>query len=811
MNMNNNGAYSSLPTPSASSAENTPFLASTQRAQPQLRGAGGQPPLPSQQVNQLVFNRHPQAYPSPATTTSGPSLDALNAMANENARFGGRPPGMPAQTWNTGFPPLPPIPQVPQGPYRWPAYGHHLSAQNYYGGYHGPPAQGAAPYHGAQMHPPAARAVQVPHLQQQQVLPNAAPPPPASQNYYGGYHGAQAQGAAPYHGAQMHPPAARAVQVPRLQQQQVLPNAALPPPATQNYYGGYHGAQAQGAAPYQGAQMRAPAARAVQVPHLQQQQVLPNAVPPPPATQEHAPRIPGYVNPRVPSLGQGVQQAPPVQWPPPAPFAGPPVQFQPPEQVMPQVPSAGPVEGSSTRGSKRKAVDNDNTTQSKQKRHRPQDDPDFELAPPSEDGKLRWKCLKQACAHVKPMLENSVHKHVTATVSHQKDSEQSLPVNVCPGCGFSFKRPDALKRHGPTDQCTRNKAKALQNAQAGSQALGNSTSAAGPSSGGSASSTVIQNPLLLPVATPSVVQTTGNSTFGAAAPVVMPQQQFTFEARPPGLVTWQFGAQAPRTEPRSMGHHVPSLPVLPQTIPSLPKTQATRTESKSMMHHVPSLAVLPQTIPSLPLTQAPIIPTSVQQQPAVTRPLQAIQGHSSSSNQISTPLPSTSVQPSSLPVIAGDFTLSIFKKAAAPSSPSPPEDVNDSSEGLFSAPASPSPPEDVNDPFEGLFSAPASPSPPEDVNDPFEGLFSAPTSPSPPKDVNDPFEGLFSTPSSSSPSPPKDLNDPSEGLFSAKSSPSPPEDVNDPSTSIFSAPSSPILSEDALFDLYLFSAPPSPS
>ncbi|KAG1877667.1 hypothetical protein DFJ58DRAFT_2468 [Suillus subalutaceus] len=394
------------------------------------------------------------------------------------------------------------------------------------------------------------------------------------------------------------------------------------------------------------------------------------------------------------------------------------------------------------------------------------------------------------------------------------------------GCGFSFKRPDALKRHGPTDQCTRNKAKALQNAQAGSQALGNSTSAAGPSSVGSASSTVPQNSLLLPVATPDVVQTTGNSTFGAAAPVAMPQQQFTFEARPPGLVTWQFGAQAPRTEPRSMSYHVPSLPVLPQTIPSLPKTQALRTEPRSMTPHVPSLPVLPQTIPSLP-TQAPIIPTSVQQQPVVTRPLQAIQG--SSSNQIPTPLPSTSVQSSSLPVIAGDFTLSIFKKAAAPSSPSPPDDVNDSSEGLFSAPASPSPPEDVNDPFEGLFSAPASPSPPEDANDPFEGLFSAPSSPSPPEDANDPFEGLFSAPSSpsppedandpfeglfsapSSPSPPKDVNHPSENLFSARSSPSPPEDVNDPSTSIFSAPSSPILSEDALFDLYLFSAPPSPS
>ncbi|KAG2041916.1 hypothetical protein BDR03DRAFT_945952 [Suillus americanus] len=622
-------------------------------------------------------------------------------MAKEHAGFDIRPPGMPAQTWNTGFPAQPPIPQVPRGPYQWPAYGYNLPVQNHYGGYPGPQVQGVAPH----------------------VAPFAAP----------------------YHGAQMHAPpqAASAVQVPHLQQQQVLPNVVPPPPATQEHV------------------PRIPGYANLQVPSLNQgvQQVLPNVVPPPPATQEHVPRIPGYVNLQVPSLNQGVQQAPPVQWHPPAPFAEPQLQLQQAQQAMPQVPSVGPVEGSSTRGSKRKAVDNDNTTQSRQKRHRPQDDPDFELAPLGEDGKPRWKCLKNACAHVRPMLENSVHKHVTATVSHQKDSEQSLPVNVCSGCGVSFKRPDALKRHGPTDQCTRNKAKALHGAQASSQALGNSTFAVGPSSSGSASSSVTEKSLFLPVATPGVVQTAGNSTLGAAAPVAMPQRQFSFEAPVPSTMTWRFGVQATRTKPVSTIQHAPSLPVLPQIIPSLPQVQA------------------------------PVTMTSVQQQPAVTLPLQAVQGHSSTSDQTSTPLPSTSMQSTrnALPIMAGDFTLSIFKKTAAPSSSSPPEDVNDSSDGLFSSPSSPSPPEDVNDSSDGLFSSPSSPTPPEDVKDSSDGLFSSPSSPTPPEDVNDSSDGLFSSPSS----------------------PSPPEDVNDSSTSIFSAPSSP--SDDALYSLYLFSAPPSPS
>ncbi|KIK35169.1 hypothetical protein CY34DRAFT_17192 [Suillus luteus UH-Slu-Lm8-n1] len=153
----------------------------------------------------------------------------------------------------------------------------------------------------------------------------------------------------------------------------------------------------------------------------------------------------------------------PAHWLSPGPFAGPPYpppQFQ--QAQLPQVPPLGPVEGGSTRSSKRKAVDGNDAIQPKQKRHRLQDDPDFELAPPDSDGKVRWKCLKTACAKVKPMLEYSVHRHVTQTNSHQADSSESRSDNVCPECGTSFKRPDALRRHKLSDQCDRNKSKTPQ-------------------------------------------------------------------------------------------------------------------------------------------------------------------------------------------------------------------------------------------------------------------------------------------------------------------------------------------------------------
>ncbi|KIK36976.1 hypothetical protein CY34DRAFT_810822, partial [Suillus luteus UH-Slu-Lm8-n1] len=64
--------------------------------------------------------------------------------------------------------------------------------------------------------------------------------------------------------------------------------------------------------------------------------------------------------------------------------------------------------------------------------------------------------------------------------------------------------------------------------------------------------------------------------------------------------------------------------------------------------------------------------TSVQRQPAVALPSQAIQGDFLTPANTSIPLPSTSeprsVQPpsgNSAPIIAGDFSFSIFEQAAA--------------------------------------------------------------------------------------------------------------------------------------------------
>ncbi|KAG2347062.1 hypothetical protein BDR05DRAFT_710090 [Suillus weaverae] len=88
---------------------------------------------------------------------------------------------------------------------------------------------------------------------------------------------------------------------------------------------------------------------------------------------------------------------------------------------MSRIPSVGSVEGGSTRSSKREAVndDSDATKQPRQRCCRVQSNPDLEPVQPGPDGKLRWKCLKEACAHINPMLEISIHKHVTRTLSHQ--------------------------------------------------------------------------------------------------------------------------------------------------------------------------------------------------------------------------------------------------------------------------------------------------------------------------------------------------------------------------------------------------------
>ncbi|KAG2752665.1 hypothetical protein P692DRAFT_201895317 [Suillus brevipes Sb2] len=349
--------------------------------------------------------------------------------------------------------------------------------------------------------------------------------------------------------------------------------------------------------------------------------------------------------------------------------------------------------GGSTRSSKRKAVDDaDDTTRQKQKRHRPQDDPDFEPAQPGPDGKARWKCLKQACVKVKPMLEYSVHKHVTQTNSHQADSPESLSEHMCPACGASFKRPDAMTRHIPSDQYVKNESESLQ---ASSSVLGNSALTAGPSSSGS----VTQQSLPLPAATPDIVQVAGNSTSVAAAPMVMPQRQFTFQAQgpAPSSAAQQSSVQAMRTEPRSVNQPGPSLPVFPQEVLSLPEVQSDLRDS--------------------------LEPTSVQRQPAVALPSQAIQGDFSTPDNTSIPLPSTPEPRSAqlppnipAPIFAGDLSFLIFKQAAPylppllpPSSHSPSEEVvDDSSADLFSAPPSHTPSEDASE-FSCLFSAPPSP------------------------------------------------------------------------------------------------------
>ncbi|KAG1731801.1 hypothetical protein EDD22DRAFT_927858, partial [Suillus occidentalis] len=355
---------------------------------------------------------------------------------------------------------------------------------------------------------------------------------------------------------------------------------------------------------------------------------------------------------------------PPAHWPPAAPSAGPP---HPPLQ-FPQVPPLGPVEGDSIRSSKRKAVDIDDAIQPKPKRHRPQGDPNFEPAPPDPDGKARWKCLKTACARVKPMLEYSVHKHVTQTKSHLADSSESRSDIVCPECGTSFLRPDSLLRHKLTDQCDRNK---LKTPQASFAVLGNSPPA-------------------------------GNSTSVPAAPVVMPQGQFSFQARAPApsSVAPRSGAQA-----MSVTQPVPSLHELLQQISSEVQSD----------------------------TQASLEATSVQRQPAVALSSHAIQGDFSTPVNTFIPLPSTSeprpVQPpsgNSAPIIAGDFTFSIFERAAAlpPSSHSQSEEVDDSSADIFSSPPSPTPSEDVLDSLH-FFST----LPPPTSSEEFSLLFSAPPSP----------------------------------------------------------------------------------
>ncbi|KAG2355087.1 hypothetical protein BDR07DRAFT_1381750 [Suillus spraguei] len=391
----------------------------------------------------------------------------------------------------------------------------------------------------------------------------------------------------------------------------------LPAP---NYYGGYPGPQTYGPPHY--GQMHAPAAP----------QMHPTGAP-----QLHVDAAPQAYAPAM--HNQEVPQAPPHT-------------FLLCLLLGHNITSNSPAEGSFTRSLKRKAVGDAETPQQKQKRHRPQGDPDFELVQPGADGKPRWKCLKLACAHVNPMLEVSIHKHVTATRSHQQGS--AVPQ-------ADFKRKDALDRHRPSGQCVKNRQKLhLEGTQANVQVAGTSTIAAVPSFSGSAASSETQQLSLLPVATPTDVHAAGSSTSQAAAPVAMHQQhQFTFRVHGP--------------EPSSVIQHS--------------GVQATQTGGTWM---IPRTSYAQQEVLSFPVQpNVQNAETSIQQ-PAAARPSSATEADFSTTDQTSAPFPSaTPYSSNGLPFVAGDFSLSIFERAAKSLTPSPSEDVEDSSGDLFSAPASP--------------------------------------------------------------------------------------------------------------------------
>ncbi|KIK42582.1 hypothetical protein CY34DRAFT_757493 [Suillus luteus UH-Slu-Lm8-n1] len=621
VNMNNNGAHSSLPIPNSSassSTNNTPVVSNaTVPASSSTSTVQG----PAPQHGNLTFGTPAEqegaSRPRRDLALQRERLRAMRALQQDAAQR--------AQFQLQAAQAQPPLPQ-------------HHGPQNIYNFPYYPQPQPQAPPH------------QQAHLANVPALPNPNLPglPP---NALDGIADENAGFGARYGPHGMPAPMRNAGGPPPIPQGPPYQWPVYGHPAPQ-YQAGYPGAHAHGVAPFA-------------APHHGH----PMHVPPPPA-----------------------------HWPPAALFAGPPYpppQFQ--QVQFPQVPPLGPVEGDSTRSSKRKAVDVDDAIQPKPKRHRPQGDPNFAPAPPDPDGKARWKCLKMACARVKPMLEYSVHKHVTQTKSHQAGSSESRSDNVCPECGTSFLRPDSLRRHRFTDKCDRNKSKTPQ---ASFAVLGNGPFAAGPSSSGS-----VAQSIPLPMATPNIVQATGNSTSVPAAPVVMPQRQFSFQARvpAPSSVAPQSGAQA-------MSQPVPSLYELLQQVSSEVQSD----------------------------TQASREATSVQRQPAVALSSHDIQGDFSTPDNISIPLPSTqerrSVQPpsgNSAPIIAGDFSFTIFGQAAAstpilpPSSHSPSEEVvDDSSADLFSSPPSPTPSEDVLDSLH-LFSAPPSPTSSKE----FSLLFSAPPSP----------------------------------------------------------------------------------
>ncbi|KAG1754321.1 hypothetical protein EDB19DRAFT_1665778 [Suillus lakei] len=256
------------------------------------------------------------------------------------------------------------------------------------------------------------------------------------------------------------PPAPHVPQGPIYQWVPVPPYHHPPP----QHYGAYPGPQAMAGAPHYGPPVEAVPGPSYVNPQVTIRQDQDQFPPEPPAFAIHGypPPIADNVNHHVPAHAQGQWQAPMAHWAPPAPPAQSNQGQQFHQPPMPQVPLIGQAEGT-TRRNKRKAVDDgDRQKKTNHKRISPHGNPDF--APVQQpDGTLRWKCLKDTCASVQPMLEASVHNHVRKTKTHTDGSSE--PRVPCPGCGFTFyDRGDSLNRHiRSKGQCIRNQAKTQAN------------------------------------------------------------------------------------------------------------------------------------------------------------------------------------------------------------------------------------------------------------------------------------------------------------------------------------------------------------
>lgn len=242
---------------------------------------------------------------------------------------------------------------------------------------------------------------------------------------------------------------------------------------------------------------------------------------------------------------------------------------------------------------------------------------------------------------------------------------------------------------------------------------------------------------------------------------------------------------------------------------------------------IPGTSYAPQEVLSFPMQpNVQNEETSIQQQPAATPPLFATEADFSTTDQTYAPLPSPLPSSSNaLPFVAGDFSSSIFQRAARSLTPSPSEDIDDLFGDLFSAPASPGAsrvtPEPLHvQPSLNETAAELTPFLCEDIHPPsvdnlFGDLFSASSSPTSPEVTPAPqlveapssnaigYDFLLSALNEPAAEPTHSLFEDLNSLF---------EDAQD-STSwdSFSAPPSLTASEKETYSCYLYSNPPSPS